>query len=88
MGFSRQEFFKILPRPLSEYDAVIEVSGASITLEKGTIRIEVGQERERRLSDLVILPSLPVKLSFHDVEPDEKARFLHRFDHAFMKGLG
>jgi len=88
MGFSRREFFKILPRMLSSYDATISTEGASITLGSGCARITVGDECERRLSALVILPILHVTIRFSDVTESDKAKFLQRFDHAYMKGLG
>ncbi len=88
MGFSRKEFFTLLPKPLKDFNAVIDETGATITLGCGTIRIEVGKESERRLSDYVILPTLPVKIIFNDVEPADKARFLRKFDFSYMKGLG
>jgi len=88
MGFSRREFFNLLPKPLAGYVFSIDSNGATIELEKGSVLIQVGDERERRLSDLVRLPILPVKIQFIDVEPPEKARFLCKFDHAYMKGLG
>ncbi len=88
MGFSRREFFNLLPKPLATYDAVIDHSGATIKLSKGTIRIVVGEERERRLSDLVILPILPVSIMFEGVDRADKAIFLRKFDFSYMKGLG
>jgi len=88
MGFTRREFFNRLPRPLAGYVFSIRSDGASIELGKGTVKIQVGVERERRLSDLVRLPILPVKIEFDDVDQSEKASFLFKFDHAFMKGLG
>lgn len=88
MGFSRREFFNLLPKPLAEYDAVIGKDGANIKLATGSIRIVVGEERERRLSDLVRLPILPVEIIFDNVGADDQARFLRKFDLSYMKGLG
>jgi len=88
MGFTRREFFDRLPRPLAGYVFSIQCDGASIELGKGTVQIQVGAERERRLSELVRLPILPVKIQFFDADPAEKANFLFKFDHAYMKGLG
>ena len=88
MGFTRKEFFNRLPKPLAGYVFSIHSDGASIKLGGGSVLIQVGAERERRLSDLVKLPILPVTIQFVDVDQDDKARFLLKFDHAFMKGLG
>ncbi len=88
MGFSRKEFFNLLAKPLSDYASTIHEDGAFVQLQSGSVLINVGLERERRLSDLVRLPILPVKLEFIDVAPADKARFLKRFDHTYMKGLG
>jgi len=88
MGFSRREFDKLLPRVLSGYTATIENNDAEIQLGEGTIVIHIGEERERRLSDWVRLPILPVAIEFNNVSKQDKSRFLRTFDYATMKGLG
>ena len=87
MGYTFKEFFKVLPRALSDYDYKIDSNLIIIELENGKVEIEIGDERERRYTKLVSFPILPVKISFIDVEDDGKAHFLRKFDISYMKGL-
>ena len=88
MGYTRQEFLELLSRLLAEYPYSIHDDEVAINLEKGRAIIKVDTERERRLSDLVRFPILPVRIRFVDADPTESARFLREFDRTYMKGLG
>lgn len=89
MGYSRKEFFDQLPRALSDYEYSINGDDITISLDHGTVSVHVGIEGERRLSAVVCFPTLPVTIRFDGVV-DEHAqkRFLQRFNHSYMKGLG
>ena len=88
MGYSRKEFFDQLRRALSDYDYSINGDGITISLNEGTVSVRVGIEGERRLSAVVCFPTLPVTIRFEGVGEDAQRRFLQRFNHAYMKGLG
>ncbi|RME35213.1 MAG: hypothetical protein D6786_02605 [Gammaproteobacteria bacterium] len=88
MGFARREFFSRLEKLLDNQGCRIHEDGASVALGRGTVTIRVGAEGERRLSEHVRFPILPVTLVFDGVDPADKGEFLRRFDHGFMKGLG
>ena len=88
MGYTRKEFFSLLPVTLADYAFTVTSDGASIQLERGTVEIQVGIERERRFTDLVSFPILPVNIRFTGVEPDDESNFLRNFDRHYFKGLG
>ncbi|MEM6998828.1 MAG: hypothetical protein AAF419_03200 [Pseudomonadota bacterium] len=87
MGFTRKEFFKVLPRAFSDYIYEINDNLIKIELEKGIVLIEIGDERERRYTDYVYFPILPVNINFVNVDDNGQSRFLRKFDASYMKGL-
>lgn len=87
MGYARKEFFNVFPRAFSDYIYEIKDNVIQIELEKGTVLIEIGDERERRFTDYVYFPTLPVNINFLDVDDDGQSRFLRKFDTSYMKGL-
>lgn len=87
MGYTRQEFFNVLPSAFSDYIVVVENNEISIELSKGVAWIKVGDERQRYLTDLISFPILPVEISFVDSDEAVQALFLQRFDQCYMKGL-
>lgn len=88
MGYTRKEFFNVLPRALSGYAYEVIDNLITIELEKGSVRIEIGDEQERRYTMYVYFPILPVDISFTDSDDDSESRFLRKFDTSYMKGLG
>ena len=88
MGYSRQEFLRLLPTALSRYDFAVTEDDVSIKLQQGEVLIRIGVERERRFTDLVSFPILPVAIRFVGAQPAEQALFMQRFDLSYMKGLG
>lgn len=88
MGYSRKEFFQQLPRALSDYDYSIDEDDVTVTLDRGTVLIHVGAEDERRLSEFVRIPILPVSIRFESVDDGARTSFLRRFNGSYMKGLG
>lgn len=88
MGYTHQEFLKLLPRSLSEYVFNVQKNCVSIELENGTALIQIGTERVRRITDSVSFPILPIKIQFVDANEKAQSRFLQKFDYSYMKGLG
>ncbi|MCE9633325.1 MAG: hypothetical protein K8Q92_03985 [Methylophilales bacterium] len=88
MGYTRQEFFRLLPIALSGFDFSVNEDGVNVTILKGGALVHVGVERERRLSDLVQFPVLPVSIRFKDVDKPTQMRFMQQFNLSYLKGLG
>ncbi|ODC01317.1 hypothetical protein A3197_02215 [Candidatus Thiodiazotropha endoloripes] len=87
MGYTHDEFFNLLPHALSDYRHEIKDGVVTIELEKGSVLLKIGDERERRFTDNVYFPILPVSISFIDADKTDQSRFLHKFDASYMKGL-
>jgi hypothetical protein len=88
MGYSRQEFLRVLPIALSGCEFFIAGDDVSIKFHQGEVLIRIGVERERRFTDLLSFPILPVTIEFVGVQPTEQALFMQRFDLSYLKGLG
>ncbi len=88
MGISRREFFNLLPKALAGYAYSVQDNGAVIELSRGIVKILVGEEEERRLSEYVRIPLLPVEIQFVDATSIEREDFQRKFDFSYMKGLG
>ncbi len=88
MGYTRREFSAKLPAALSDYDFAANGDVVTIALGPGEVKLHVGIERERRLSELVSFPVLPVTIECIGVDPSSQASFIRQFEIAYFKGLG
>ncbi len=87
MGYTHADFFRLLPGAMG--DTPYEINGLEVDckLPTGTLKITLGEERERVLV-LVVLPCMNVTFEFKDVRDEDRERFTRYFDVRFMKGLG
>ena len=88
MGYTRKQFFDLLPHALSGYAIEIADNYVAVEIGNGSAKICVGDETERRFTPFVMFPVLPVEIQFVDVDVDAKNRFIEHFDRAYTKGLG
>ena len=65
----------------------IEGQTAYCTLPSGTLKITLGEERERRRV-LVVMPCTDVTFEYDNVSDSDREAFVKYFDLRFMKGLG
>ena len=87
MGYTHEEFFRLLPKALGEYRYKIRDNYVLINFEQGSAQIWIGEQQERRFTELISFPILPVKFQFHDASQGDKRRLIERFDHVYLKGL-
>lgn len=87
MGYSHADFFRLLPRAMGA--TPYEVNGLEVkcSLPTGSLRITLGEERERKLV-LVVLPCTNVTFEYENVSDEDRERFVKYFELRFMKGLG
>lgn len=87
MSLSLSEFQASLGKLLG---TEIEAEEPSVRhpLAKGCVEIRFVPLPSLRLGGLLELPRAKVSLSFDDVEDDDRAAFLARFDLAFQRGGG
>jgi len=88
MGYSRNEFFAKLPTALAGYDFTIDGDIVTVAIDPRTVQLHVGMERERRLSQHIRFPILPVTIECEGAEEMSQARFFRQFERTYFKGLG
>ena len=87
MGYTHADFFRLLPRAMGSNPYEINGLEVNCTLPSGTLKITVGEERERRLV-LVVMPCTNVTFEYNNVSDEDRESFSKYFDLRFMKGLG
>jgi len=90
MGFSREEFIRVLPRALAGYR--VESSGADRWRISDPERLlqaslQITPAPPRRLGALS-LPVLAVRLEFPEGTEPRRQEFLRRFERGFQRGGG
>ena len=87
MGYTHADFFRLLPRAMGENPYEINGLEVNCKLPSGTLKITLGEERERKLV-LVVLPCTNVTFEYQDVKDEDREAFVKYFNTRFMKGLG
>jgi len=87
MGYTHSDFFRLLPRAMGDNPYEINGQEVNCTLPTGTLKISLGEERERRLV-LVVLPCTTVTFEYDNVSDEDREAFVKYFELRFMKGLG
>ncbi|MBE9553974.1 MAG: hypothetical protein IMF05_10970 [Proteobacteria bacterium] len=87
MGYTHKEFMRLLPKAVGGAD--MRITGNEIAVREGdrSLRIELGEEGERRIANLR-LPMTPVSLAFTGYNEAEIDAALDRFWRAYQKGGG
>ena len=87
MGFTHEEFRRLLPRAFT--DADIDFQGREIEVRdhERLLRIDLSEEGERRLGNIRI-PVTHVRLTFSGFAEPEIETALEKFWRAFQKGGG
>ena len=88
MGISHKDFFRLLPRAMGNNSYELNGHCVRATLATGTVKITLGEEQERRLSENVIMPYTDVTFDYHGVPVDVRSEFERYFHIRFMRGLG
>jgi len=87
MGLTPDELLRTLPDAVGHEDYRIQGSEILIRCGGGRVRMLLHPTRERRLG-MLTLPVTPVELSFEDLDPGERERFMTRFERHFQRGGG
>ena len=86
MGYTHADFFRLLPRAMGSYPYEVNGLEVNCTLPSGTLKITLGEERERRLV-LVVIPCTTITFEYHNVTEQDREAFVNYFELRFMKGL-
>jgi len=87
MGYTHADFFRLLPRAMGANPYEINGLEVNCNLPSGSLRITLGEERERQLV-LVVMPYTNVTFEYTNVSDEDRERFIKYFELRFMKGLG
>lgn len=87
MGVSHADFYRLLPRAMG--DTAYRVEGTTVhgTLQSGTVSIELGEQKMRRIA-LLGIPYAEVTFSFDGVDESARTEFMRYFDLRFQRGGG
>ena len=87
MGVDHRDFFRLLPRAMGDHPYEVEGDAVRAELGGGTLLIELGPERVRRIA-LLALPFTEVSFTFRDTDEAGREAFTRRFELAFRRGGG
>lgn len=87
MGVDHRDFFRMLPRAMGDHPYEASERAVDARVGGGTLRIELGEERVRRIA-LLALPFTEVSFTFRDTSEAEREAFTRRFELAFRRGGG
>ena len=89
MGYSEQEFFRILPSALAGYEHSIAGNQVNISHveKKQWLRLTINRLPDRQLG-MIRISRIEVEFAFHNFSVEERKRFLTRFDRSYQRGGG
>jgi hypothetical protein len=87
MGLDHADFWRLLPRAVDSLAWHGEGRQAVIEVGSGTVEIELGEERVRRIA-LMAIPVTPVTIRWQGIDAETFASFLERFDSHYRRGGG
>lgn len=87
MTITRDEFFRILPKALSEFSFEIYNDKIICRVEEGLIEINISKGENRMLGALK-LPVLNIKFVMNNISREMQTRFFEKFYFAYQKGGG
>lgn len=86
-GLSHSDFFRIFPRIEPDSRTIEERCVALERRDGRRLRIEISDEKVRRLGALKI-PFIDITFHFTGWSDEQRAEFFAKFDRAFQKGGG
>jgi len=88
MSATRSEFYRSLGHFKPDHTVSENALTFSLNLNSGRVNFQLQDLPRRRVTGLLSLPQLEVKLDFDDVGDADRAKFLQDFDLAFRRGGG
>ena len=87
MTITRKEFFRILPKALSEFTFEIQENRIVCRIEEGLIEISIVEGKTKKLGALQ-LPVLNIKFVINNISREIQDSFFKKFYFAYQKGGG
>ena len=87
MTISRNEFFRLLPIALTEYDYQVSGNRISFSYKEGQIDIMIKKETNRKIASLQ-LPVMHIEFQFQSVDETGRSDVLRHFFKVYQRGGG
>lgn len=87
MGFTRDEFFRLLPNALNGRAHQLDAAGVSVNAAPGSVRIDVGEQQYRHIAS-ISMPYVKVDFEFTDFNDTDQFEFMRYFDLRYQRGGG
>lgn len=87
MGFTREEFFRLLPNALNGRPHRIDAAGVSVEQVPGAVRIDVGEQQYRHIAS-ISMPYVKVDFEFNGSSDADRVEFMRHFDLRYQRGGG
>ena len=87
MTITHDDFFRLLPKALADYQFRISGQAIHIKLQTGTVNIQLTSQTTRKIGKLE-LPVTHITFRFENIGQDQMQKFFDRFDLAYQKGGG
>src|SRR5690554_4496453 len=87
MTITHDDFFRVLPKALKNWNYKVLKSEITVSLGTGKLHITLSPQTCKRIGSLT-LPVIQVKFVFHDCPDIARNNFFNDFDLAFQKGGG
>ena len=87
MGFTREEFFRLLPNAINDRPHLSDEKGITVDIEAGSLRIDVGAQRFRHIAS-ISMPYVEVDFAFSNICDPDRIEFMRYFDLRYQRGGG
>ena len=87
MGFSRDEFDRILPSALDNRPFVVESNVVTVQIGGGTMKMVISEQKARKIASLS-LPYLDIGFSFEQLSEVDVEEIMRFFELRYQRGGG
>ena len=87
MTITRDDFFRILPKALDEFQFEINGNKVICHIDNGHVEIDLTVGENRKIGALE-LPVMHVKFVLNNISDEMRAKFFSKFDFSYHKGGG
>ncbi len=87
MGFTREEFDRILPAALDDRPFKSEGGNVTLAVASGTMTLDISEQKYRKIAS-ISLPYLEISFSFENMDESEIAETMRYFDLRYQRGGG
>jgi hypothetical protein len=87
MGFTREEFDRILPAALNQREFDRSASGIKLPVDGGTMQLVISEQKYRKIAS-ISLPYLDIEFIFEGLSNAQVEETMRYFDLRYQRGGG